>query len=100
MQWILLIVLVVLLPEILSTVLDSRLGRAMAARLESGSGTADDEGSTERIRHLEGEVDRLGEKVRRLEEESDFLQKLLTERSGAADPTSPPGRLPGSGTAE
>lgn len=99
MQWILLIVLIVLLPEILSTVLDSRFGRAMAARLESGRGASSDEGSMERIRHLEGEVDRLGEEVHRLREESDFLQKLLTERSGTPDGPST-GRLPGTGTGE
>lgn len=81
MQWLLLIVLVFLLPEILSTVLDSRFGRAMAARLESGRGEESGAGHVERIRYLEGEVDRLSEDVRRLNEETEFFQKLLAERA-------------------
>jgi hypothetical protein len=48
------------------------------------------------VRLLEGEVERLTEDVRRLTEESDFFQKLLTERSSSdqsglprrGDPTS------------
>ncbi len=85
MWWIALIVLAFLLPELISTVLDSRLGRAVAARLEAG-GTEGEGAVNERIRYLEGEVDRLSDDVRRLRDESDFLQRLLSERS-AGDPS-------------
>lgn len=85
MWWIVVIVLAFLIPEILSTVLDSRLARAVAVRIES-RGTAPEDGEmTDRLRYLEGEVDRLAEEVRRLHEESDFLQQLLAERP-PADP--------------
>jgi hypothetical protein len=86
MWWIALIVLAFLLPEVISTVLDSRLARAAAARLESGGSGRDDGPVNDRIRYLEGEVDRLTDDVRRLREESDFLHRLLTERSSASDP--------------
>lgn len=91
MTWLVIIVLALLIPEILSTVLDSRLARAMAARVESGGGGALDETTAERIRYLEGEVDRLSEDVRRLREESEFLQDLLTERKPDTDARLPPG---------
>jgi hypothetical protein len=81
MLWILLIVLALMIPEILSTVLESRLGRAIAVQIENrGQGEAP-EPLAERMRYLEGEVDRLSEQVRRLTRESEFLQDLLSERS-------------------
>lgn len=79
MTWLVLIVLAFLIPEILSTVLESRLGRALAARIESGAGGPDSQ-TLERIRALEGEVDRLSEDLRRVSEESEFLHRLLMER--------------------
>lgn len=91
MTWLVIIVLALLIPEILSTVLDSRLARAIAARLESGGAGAPDEATAERIRYLEGEVDRLSEDVRRLQEESDFLQNLLTDRRTDSGTRLPPG---------
>lgn len=88
MLWIALIVLAFMLPEILSTVLDSRLGRALAARVEVRRGIAPaDDVTVDRVRYLEGEVDRLSRDVQRLQEEGEFLQRLLSERSE--------GRLPG-----
>lgn len=86
MWWIALIVVAVMIPELVSTILDSRLGRAMAKRLESGGNGADDRGVSERVHFLEGEVDRLSDEVHRLRQESDFLEKLLTERT--SDPPS------------
>lgn len=83
MWWIVIIVLAFLIPEILSTVLDSRLARALAARIEGRGSEGADTVMTARVRYLEGEVDRLAEEVRRLHEESDFLQKLLAERPSA-----------------
>jgi hypothetical protein len=87
MLWIALIVLAFMIPEILSTVLDSRLGRALAARVEDRRMGSGDDVVVDRIRYLEGEVDRLSRDVQRLHEEGEFLQRLLTERSE--------GRLPG-----
>ena len=86
MWWLAIIVLAFLLPEVISTVLDSRLGRAAAARLETGGGGADEGPLKDRVRYLEGEVDRLTDDVRRLRDESDFLHRLLTERSSASEP--------------
>lgn len=92
MTWIIIIiVLAVLIPEILSTVLDSRLGRALAARLEGGAGATGDDVTNERIRYLEAEVDRLSDQVRRLSEESGFLHELLTERKPADEHRLPRG---------
>jgi hypothetical protein len=90
MWWIVLIVIAFLIPEILSTVLDSRLGRAVAARIEARGREGGDQGMTDRVAYLEGEVDRLSEEVRRLTEESDFLQQLLAGRR----PADPGTRLP------
>lgn len=87
MLWIALIVLAFMIPEILSTVLDSRLGRALAARVEDRRVGPGDDVVVDRVRYLEGEVDRLSRDVQRLHEEGEFLQRLLTERSE--------GRLPG-----
>jgi hypothetical protein len=85
MWWIVVIVLAFLIPEILSTVLDSRLARAVAARIENRGAESADGGMTDRVKYLEGEVDRLSQEVQRLHEESDFLQRLLAERP-PADP--------------
>jgi hypothetical protein len=81
MWWIVIIVVALLIPEVLSTILDSRLGRAIAAQVERRGQVETPEGLADRVRLLEGEVERLNEDVRRLTEESDFFQKLLTERS-------------------
>ena len=87
-----LIYILVLLIPILSIVLDSQVGRALANRLDKrGLGDTDDL-MTERMAYLEGEVERLTEEVGRLSEESDFLQKLLTDRP--ATDALPPGEPP------
>jgi hypothetical protein len=97
MTWLVIIVLALVLPEVLSIVLESRLGRALAARVEAGTGDGTDESLAERIRDLEGEVDRLSEESRRLAEKNDFLQQLLSEPEKAAGERSrlPPGDAPG-----
>ena len=85
----LIFVLVLLIP-ILAIVLDSPVGRALAGRLErKGLGSGAEELTGERLSYLEGEFERLTSEVRRLEEESQFLNKLLTERP--ASETLPPG---------
>jgi hypothetical protein len=84
-----LIILLVLLIPILAIVLDSQVGRALAARLEGGRAISGPDAAThERIAFLEGEVERLGSELSRLEEESEFMHKLLTERSSGDGPTS------------
>lgn len=100
MWWIAIIVLAFLLPEVISTVMDSRLARAVAARLEAGSGDRTEGPTRDRIRYLEAEVDRLSDDVRRLRDESDFVQRLLTERSSASPPPRSGGRSPSSDTGD
>ncbi|MBW3534565.1 MAG: hypothetical protein KY453_05020 [Gemmatimonadetes bacterium] len=79
MFWQLIFVLILLIP-ILSIILDSQVGRALAQRLERrGIGTPDDL-VADRVAYLESEVDRLASEVSRLDEESQFLHKLLEGR--------------------
>lgn len=82
------IVVLALLIPLLAVILDSHLGRALAARLERdrvGSGAVD-----ERIVALEGEVDRLSRDLLRLQEETEFLHRLL-ENKPVHDKELPPG---------
>ena len=74
MFWSIIFILVLLIP-ILSIVLDSQVGQALASRLERKGLSA-----AERLAFLEGEVERLGKDVDQLREESQFLHKLLAER--------------------
>ena len=67
------IFLLVLLIPILAIVLDSPVGRALAGRMERrGLTPGGDDVTSERLSCLEGEVERLGTEVRKLEEESQF----------------------------
>lgn len=86
----LILVLVVLIP-LLAIVLDSQVGRALASRLEGRGIMPPTDSGAERIAFLEGEVERLASEVERLDEESRFLHKLLTERPSEDTPTLPPG---------
>ena len=94
-----LIVVLVLLIPILAILLDSDVGKAIARRLERGKRALGDTGSHDRLVYLESELERLGKEVGRLEEESQFLHKLLAEhtdpdalppsgKTGASDPES------------
>ncbi len=85
MFWPIIVILILVIP-ILSIVLDSHVGRALAARLERRGLSDTSDLIAQRLAFLEGEVDRLGSKTSRLEEESQFLHKLLTERTGASAP--------------
>lgn len=79
------IVLLVLMIPILAIVLDSQVGRALASRLERRSlGEADGLGA-ERIAYLEGEVERLSTELMRIDEETRFVTRLLTERAESDD---------------
>ena len=81
------IVVLVLLIPILAIVLDSDVGKAIARRLERGKRARDDSGSHDRLVYLESELERLGKEVGRIEDESQFLQKLL---AGHSDPDALP----------
>ncbi len=84
-MWSLFLILVLLIP-LLAVVLDSKVGQAVARRIEGGA--PDDA----RLRALEGEVDRLGTEVERLREEAEFLTRLLEERTeGEPGALPPPG---------
>lgn len=85
MMWSVFLILVLLIP-LVAVVLDSRLGRALARRIEGGS--RDDE----RVAALEAEVERLGSQLERLTEQTEFVSRLLEERTDApGDASLPPG---------
>ena len=75
-----LIVILIILVPILAIVLDSDIGKALAGRLGDRRLDAGDDIVADRIGYLEGEVERLTTEVIRLDEESQFLHKLLAER--------------------
>lgn len=89
----LILILVVLIP-LLAIVLDSQVGKALAARLERRTLDAPGDVTAERIAFLEGEVERLSGEIERLGEESEFVQKLLTERAQEREAALPPGDDP------
>lgn len=80
--WILLLVLMI---PLLSIVLDSQVGKALASRLERQPLRGGDPATHERIAFLEGEVERLGRELERLEEESEFMHRLLTDPDSDAN---------------
>ena len=86
----LILILVVMIP-LLAIVLDSQVGRALATRLERRGLESGQDLTAERIAFLEGEVERLSNELTRLDEESQFVHRLLTERSQAEGATLPPG---------
>jgi hypothetical protein len=74
MMWVF-FVLVLLIP-LLAVVLDSQLGRALARRVEAGG----DAGA--RLKALESEVERLARELERVQEQAEFVDRLLEERKG------------------
>ncbi len=90
MIWQLILVLVVLIP-LLAIVLDSQVGRALASRLERRGLDSPMDLTAERIAYLETEVERLSSEMMRLDEEGQFVHKLLTERQESEGATLPPG---------
>ncbi|NIR59965.1 MAG: hypothetical protein GWO02_10780, partial [Gammaproteobacteria bacterium] len=82
-MWGLVVVLALLIP-LIAVVLDSQLGRALAARLERDR-LGDGGVLGERVAALEGEVDRLTRDVQRLEEEAEFLHRLLEHKPAQGD---------------
>jgi cell division protein FtsB len=86
----LILVLVVLIP-LLAIVLDSQVGRALASRLERRALDRPGDVTADRIATLEDEVNRLNSELLRLDEESQFVYKLLTERQTAEGGSLQPG---------
>lgn len=86
------LLLMVLMIPLLAVILDSSIARAIAKRLEGGAGGLPPD-EARRLRSLEGEVDRLSEEVTRLQEQGEFLERLLDER--AAPDALPPGNAHG-----
>lgn len=84
----LIFVLILLIP-ILAIFLDSDVGKALAKRLERGRRRVGGDATHDRLLYLEGELDRLTQDVERIEEENQFLQKLLDRRAEGA--SLPPG---------
>jgi hypothetical protein len=84
------ILLVALMIPIIGILIDSPIGRALARRLEGpqqiAPGVAD---RAQRVQMLEGEVDDLNRSVQQLQEENQFLQRLL-EDSATRAPLPPP----------
>lgn len=93
MSVIALILLVALLIPIIGIVIDSPIGRALARRLEGPEQTPLALGElAKKVELLESEVDDLTKSVRNLEEENQFLQRLLSgppQRSTLPPPPSP-----------
>jgi hypothetical protein len=93
MSVIALILLVALLIPIIGIVIDSPIGRALARRLEGPEQMPAALGElAKKVELLESEVDDLTRSVRTLEEENQFLQRLLTEspqRSTLPPPPAP-----------
>lgn len=89
------ILLVVVLIPLMAIILDSQVGRAMASRLERRGLDGPPDLMAERMAFLEGEIERLSAEVARLDEESQFLHKLLAERKPDPGAALPPGSPPG-----
>jgi uncharacterized SAM-binding protein YcdF (DUF218 family) len=93
MSVIALILLVALLIPIIGIVIDSPIGRALARRLEGPQQVPPALGElAKKVELLESEVDDLTRSVRNLEEENQFLQRLLSEspqRSTLPPPPAP-----------
>jgi hypothetical protein len=88
---VLIVLLVALMIPLTAVILDSQVGRAIAARLEKDR---DGGALPGRVAALEGEIDRLNQAVQQLEEESTFLHRLLEskpESEGLLPPGEPPG---------
>ena len=78
MMWSVFLILVLLIP-LVAVILDSRLGRALASRIEGGGP------DHARLSALEAEVDRLSTELERLREQTEFVTRLLEERTGTGE---------------
>ena len=91
MSVIVLLILVALLIPIMSVVLDSPIGRALARRVEGAPpappAVAD---LVKKVEALEAEVEELNRTVQALQEESAFLHRLLADPTGRSTLPPPP----------
>jgi hypothetical protein len=84
-----LILLVALMIPIIGIVIDSPIGRAIARRLEGPQSIpASESDLVHRLEAVESEVEDLQRSVQLLQEENQFLQRLLEDHS--ARPAIPP----------
>ena len=83
-----------LMIPLVAVILDSRLGQALAARLERNAGTVSAQ-PDERTAALEAEVERLADEVRRLREQGEFIERLVAERARPELPAGPRGGTDG-----
>jgi len=91
MSVIFIILLVVLLIPIMSIVLDSPIGRALARRLEGPQDVPPGlEDLAKKVDLLEAEVDDLNRSVQALQDENAFLQRLLADPSSRSTLPRPP----------
>lgn len=90
MMLVLVVLLVALLIPLTAVILDSQVGRALAARLERDRELGGGDAAGRRLSMLEAEVERLNAEVQRLDEESSFLHRLLEEKP-ASEGLLPPG---------
>ena len=74
------ILIIALMIPLVAVVLDSHLGRALADYIARRGGDTLPGPSNQRLQTLENEVDRLGKEVMRLEEETQFLHRLLESK--------------------
>lgn len=68
--------LMILMIPLLAVILDSQLGRALARRIEEGH-----PGDLDRLAALESEVERLSRELEVLQEQTEFVNRLLEDRT-------------------
>lgn len=90
MVWV--VLFVALMIPLIAIILDSQLGRAIAARLERDGRALPSDVQEARVAALEAEVERLAGEVETIREANQFLQRLIEERAaGGALPPGEPG---------
>ncbi len=82
------IVILALMIPLVAVILDSSVGRALAGRLERAP-AADESLLAPRVAALEGEVERLTKELEQLQEQSEFMGRLLEGKRLAGE--LPPG---------
>jgi hypothetical protein len=91
MSVIVLLILVALLIPIMSVVLDSPIGRALARRVEGATPAPPAVSDLlKKVEALEAEVEELNRTVQALQEESAFLHRLLADPTGRSTLPPPP----------
>jgi hypothetical protein len=90
MVLILVVLLMALMIPLTAVILDSQVGRAIAARLERDREPLDN-GAVARLDALEADIERLTRDVERLSEASAFLQRLLEDKHPDEERRLPPG---------